>query len=192
MARARWISAFFAAVALLMGGGTATAQTVSSCPIPSGARWLCHEVVLSAPSDDVWALWTTTDGLSSWVAPIAAIDPVAGGVFETSYDASARLGDAGNIRNRVIAILPEHMIVLQIDQAPPGFPHAEAARELITQIDVERLSANETRVRVLMSGFGEGAAFDALLAFFERGNAFTLETLARRISDGPTDWTRAQ
>ena len=48
------------------------------------------------------------------------------------------------------------------------------------------------RVRVVMSGFGEGAAFDALLAFFERGNAFTLETLARRISDGPTDWTRAQ
>jgi len=192
MARARWVSAFFAAVALFMGGGTAAAQTVSSCPIPSGARWLCHEVVLSAPSDDVWTLWTTTDGLSSWVAPIAAIDPVAGGVFETSYDASARLGDAGNIRNRVIAILPEHMIVLQIDQAPPGFPHAEAARELITQIDVERLSASETRVRVVMSGFGEGAAFDALLAFFERGNAFTLETLARRISDGPTDWTRAQ
>jgi hypothetical protein len=63
---------------------------------------------------------------------------------------------------------------------------------LITQIEFARLGANETRVRVLMSGFRAGADFDALLAFFERGNAYTLESLVRRIADGPIDWASAQ
>lgn len=192
MASRRWISAVFYVFAMAMGAGTAAAQTVSECATPGGAHGLCHEVMLPASLDQVWALWTTSEGLATWVAPVAAIDPVAGGVFETSYDRSARIGDAGNILNRVVAIAPEQMIILQIDRAPPGFPHAEAARELITQIQLEGLGVNETRVRVLMSGFRVGADFDALHAFFERGNAYTLESLVRRIADGPIDWASAQ
>lgn len=192
MASRRWISAVLSAFAIAMGAETAAAQTVSECAMPGSAHGLCHEVVLPASLDQVWALWTTSEGLATWVAPVAAIDPVAGGVFETSYDRSARIGDAGNILNRIVGITPEQMIVLQIDQAPPGFPHAEGARELITQIQLKRLGANETRVRVFMSGFRIGADFDALLTFFDRGNAYTLQSLVRRIADGPTDWASAQ
>jgi len=182
----------FSAFAALAWAAPAAAQTVECSRVEaSGERTLCHEVVLPASAAEVWALWATTDGLASWVAPVAAIEPAPGGMFESSYDRNARIGDAGNIRNRVVAIVPQRLLVIQIAAAPPGFPHVEDARELTTLIELEPLGARETRVRVSMLGYREGAGFDALYAFFARGNDFTLQQLRRRVTQGPTDWAAA-
>lgn len=182
------------AVSLLIGGGAwAEPAAVVDCSLPDPAdeRMLCHETVVVAPAAEVWRLMATSEGFSSWAAPVAAIDLRPGGMIETSYDVNARIGDAGNIRNRITGVEPEIRLTMQIAAAPPGFPHADEARELATRIELEPLSAIETRVRVSMSGYRSGEAFDALYAFFARGNSWTLEKLRERVADGPTDW-RAQ
>lgn len=156
---------------------------------PLGGRTLCHEAVIAAPASAVWALFSTDAGLRSWLAPVAAIELRVGGGFETSYDASRGLGDPGNIRNRVVAFTPESLLVIQVAQAPPGFAHADAVRELTTVIALEPIDDARTRVRVSMLGYREGAAFDDLYTFFARGNAWTLNQLIARAANGPTAWT---
>lgn len=174
-------AAFFAPAAF--------AQDVVNCSRaePSGERTLCHEVLVAAPVSDVWRLFTTSEGLRTWLAPVVQIDLREGGAFLTSYDTPDAIGGR-EIRNRVVAFTPERMLVIQIAQAPPGFAHGEDARELATVVTFEQIDDARTRVRVNMLGYREDPAFAELYGFFDRGNAWTLTQLASRVVNGPVDW----
>lgn len=175
---------------ILVFATPAVAQEVRDCSRmeANAERTLCHEIVVVAPVVEVWRLWTTDAGLRSWLAPVAAIDLRPGGLFETSYNSASRIGDANNIRNRVIAFTPERLLVIQVAQAPPGFPHADDVRELTTLIEFEPIDAHTTRVRGSMLGYRAGQAYDDLYAFFERGNAYTFAKLQERVANGPVNW----
>ena len=99
---------------------SARAQGVTPCSntTVTDERVLCHEVAIEAPAAEVWALLTTSEGLRSWLAPVAAIELRVGGMWESSYNRDAQIGDPGNIRNRVIAFVPEQMLIVQVAQAP--------------------------------------------------------------------------
>lgn len=165
------------------------AGAVEDCSAGANAeRVLCQALVVPAPASDVWALLSTSEGWRSWAAPVADIELRSGGRLETSYNPRAAIGDPGNIHNRVLAFTPERLLVIQIADPPPGFPHPNLARELTTAIELEAIDATHTRVRVTMMGYRDQPGFDQLYAFFERGNAFTLMKLRERIERGPVDW----
>lgn len=89
----------------------------------------------------------------------------------------------------ILAYDPERMLTIQNTQAPVGFPHAEGARGTWTVMYFEPLEGDRTRVRFVMLGWAEGPKADAAYAFFERGNAYTLERLKQRASSGaPLPW----
>ena len=54
----------------------------------TGADTISFERVYDAPVEDVWALWTTRDGLAEWFAPegmhveVSALELRVGGAFE--------------------------------------------------------------------------------------------------------------
>lgn len=181
------------ALAVALGAAPAAADPaqVESCTVTaaSSQRALCHEIVVAAPAVDVWRLWSTSEGLASWAAPVAAIDLRVGGVWEASYDRNAALGAPGNIRNRVLSFAPERMLSIAVDSAPLNFPHRDLVGNLWTVIELEPVSAETTRVRVAMYGYGAGDGHDALYAHFERGNAWTLQQLEARVREGPRDWS---
>lgn len=179
-------------VSLLLVAPSA-AQThigVEDCAPPANGeeRVLCHAVVLPASAAEVWALISTSEGWRSWAAPVAEIELRAGGRLETSYDVGAAIGDPANIRNRVLAFVPQRLLAIQIADAPPGFPHPDLARELVTVLELEPIDATHTRLRAVMMGYRAEPGFDRLYSFFERGNAFTLTKLRERIERGPVDW----
>ena len=167
----------------LLATPAAAAPNVEVCSRtePSGDRTLCHSIVVNAPVAEVWRLWSTTEGLQSWLVPVVAIDLRVGGDWEASYNPQGRLGEAGNIRNRVIAFVPERVLVIQIADSPRGFAHEDLARELTTAIELEAVDAEHTRVRVSMLGFGEVEGFEELRNIFDQGNAYTLRKLAEHI-----------
>lgn len=155
-----------------------------------GARTLCHEMVMPAPPAEVWPLFATTEGLASWLAPVAAIDLRIGGLWESSYRPDARIGDPGNIHNRILSHNPEKMLSIAVDRAPPGFPEPELVRTVWTVIDFEAIGRSRTRVRVSMIGYRQGEGYDRLYAMFKAGNAQTLQALHARVVGGPTDWAQ--
>ncbi len=154
-----------------------------------GARTLCHEIELGASAAEIWTLFATSEGLGTWMAPVAAIDARAGGMMEASYTPGGRIGDAGNILNRIDAIAPGESLAISIARAPPGFPHADIAGELTTLIQLEPIDATHTRVRVSMRGYRAGEGFDVLYRHFNAGNAWTLRKLDERVRTGPVNWS---
>jgi uncharacterized protein YndB with AHSA1/START domain len=184
--------AVFAACWLALAGAAAAEENAAVTPCsrtePDATRTLCHEIIVPAARAEVWRLWSTSEGLASWAAPLAAIDLRIGGLWEASYQPDARLGDPGNIQNRVLSYAPGAMLSIQIAAAPPGFPHVDLARRTWTVIDLESINAAHTRVRVSTFGYGEGAGFDQLYAMFDTGNAWSLRKLHERVTGGPADW----
>lgn len=156
-----------------------------------GTRTLCFELVVPAAQAEIWRLFTTTDGLGSWVAPVAAIDLRIGGIWEASYRPDGRIGDPANIRNRVLSYVPLRMLSIAVDSAPPDFPEADLARSVWTVLEFEPAGQTKTRVRVSMLGYRNGEGFERLYARFSSGNSLTLKALHTRVVSGPTDWAAA-
>jgi hypothetical protein len=183
-------TALAAALPLLLLTAPLAAQEAagSSYVAPDGSRVLRHGITVPAPAAEVWEALTTTEGVRSWAVPVAEVDFRLGGVWESSYRPDARIGDPANIRNRFIAYLPMRMVAIQIDRAPPGFPHADLLPELFTVIELEALAPDRTQVTISMVGFRQGDGYDILHRHFDAGNAWSLEQLRKRFAEGPVDW----
>lgn len=166
----------------------------SSYKAPDGTRVLRHEVVVPASIAEVYVALTTAEGWRTWAAPFAVMTPDfgAGAILETSYNPDAKPGEAANIKNRVLAYIPERMFAFQAVQAPAGFKHADLLAHIFTVAELEPVSARRTRIRLSMLGYGDGQAFDELYGFFAKGNAWTMSTLSQRFESGPIDWTKGK
>ena len=147
-----------------------------------GERVLQHTVEIEASAGEVWDAFTTTEGVRSWVTPIAQVDFRMGGIWETSYKPDGRLGDPDNILNEYLAAVPERLLTMRIRRAPPAFEHRELLPALSTVIEIEPLGAGRVRVRESMTGFDRSdARYDQIYAFFDAGNAYSLAKLKEAL-----------
>jgi uncharacterized protein YndB with AHSA1/START domain len=175
---------------LLLCGAVASAQAVrnTSYVLSSGERVLRHEGELEAPLDTVWRTLTTSDGLRSFLAPVASIDLRLGGHWEASHRASARPGDPDNIINEILSYLPREMLAVRVIQATRNFVHPEIAKQVWTVYQLQPLGERRTKLVVSMIGWPSGPAADSVYQFFERGNAYTMRELQQRFVIGPHRW----
>ncbi len=157
-------------------GGSARAQDIN--PVVSVA-------IVEAPVNAVWAAWATSDGLRSWLAPHADIDLRVGGLMRTNYDAKGSLGDSKTIDNRILSLDPGRMLSIQVSKTPDNFPFTDAIQHMWTVVYFEPLGRNRTRVRVVGLGFRPDAESQRMRAFFDRGNAVTLQQLQRHFPARP-------
>ena len=161
--------------------GSAAAQTAgglrdTSHVEPNGHRVIQLSVEVPAPVPDVWAALTTSEGWRRLGVSFAAVDFRTGGIIETGYAPDATAGATGNIRNQIVAYVPERMLAIRTVQAPPGFPHAAEFMQTATVMELDPVG-DHTRLTLTATGFAPGPAFDTLYGFFLRGNGLTLETL---------------
>jgi uncharacterized protein YndB with AHSA1/START domain len=147
------------------------------------AEPLVHEAVVDAPVEDVWAAFTTGEGLRSWMAPHAEIDLRIGGLMRSNYNAQGSLADASTIENRVLAFDPRRMFAMQVAKPPAEFPFPAAIRQMWTIVYFDAVGPRQTRVRTVGLGFGADEESRKMRAFFDRGNAATLTGLQRRFAE---------
>jgi uncharacterized protein YndB with AHSA1/START domain len=155
---------------------------------PNGSRALKLSIDIDAPLSKIWNLLISAEGWRSWAVPVAWVDFGIGGVIETSYTATAVRGQAGNIKNAIVAYVPEQMLVIRNIQAPPNFENAEEFGRTVTVINVRSVSKNRSIVELDGIGFLATPAFDTLLKKFKYGDSWTLEHLKRAAEQGPIDW----
>lgn len=179
------------AVAAQAPAPTASAVTDSSFVVPDGERVLELSIVVPAPIDAVWALFATTEGWTSWAAPVGRVDARVGGVIESSYDPAAALGSSATIRNEIVALVPRRLLVIRNVQAPPNAPFdAPTFQRLQTALRFDSVDAANTRVTLDNAGYREGTLYDGVYRHFLVGNKWTLEQLQRRLVAGPVDWAK--
>jgi uncharacterized protein YndB with AHSA1/START domain len=152
-----------------------------------GTATLSHEVVIPAAPQEVWAAISSIDGWKTWAVPAGWVAAEQPRVLETSYNPAARPGDAANIKNEFVSIVPGRQLVFRTVKAPEGFPHFDALSQVKQTFELTP-EADGTRVRLTGTGYAKSEAGNAVLAFFKGGNKASLEMLRERFENGPIDW----
>ena len=149
-----------------------------------GTRVLQQSLVVPAAVADVWTAFTTSEGFASWAAPVAFVDFRLGGYIEATYDPKGTIGAPGNIRNEIVAFVPQRMLAIRNTQTPPSTAFdASTFQKLHTVIFFEAAGATATRVTIVQPGYGTGEKFDGVYTHFARGNAWSLQQLAKRFAE---------
>lgn len=160
----------------------------SSFAEATGDRVLQLSIVVPAPRAEVWAAFTTSEGYRTWATPLAWVDLKVGGIIETNYNPTAKLGSPDNIRNQITAYLPDRLLALRNVQAPAGFPGAAELGQTAVVIELASPTPDTTRITLSGVGYGPGPVFDNLYRQFEWANAYSLSELKARFVSGPVDW----
>jgi uncharacterized protein YndB with AHSA1/START domain len=166
--------------AMLLALAASPSQAEMTARAPDGTHGLTHEAVVDAPPAQVWAAVSTAEGWKSWAVPVAWAP--GADVIETSYKPTAAPGDPSTIRQQVLLRLPERLMVFRTVKAPAGFPDFETYAKVVNALELEPMGEERTRVRLTATGYADTEAGRRLLAFFERGNATTMDALKARFA----------
>ncbi|UCG32867.1 MAG: SRPBCC domain-containing protein [Phycisphaerales bacterium] len=148
-------------------------------------RILRKEVTVTASPQEVWLAWTTTDGAKSFFAPEAHIELRVGGPYELYFNPSAPEGQRGSEGCRVLSFLPGEMLSFSWN-APLKFPEIRKERTCVV-LRFEHLGDGRVRVKVYHHGWGEGAQWDQVYAYFDRAWDLVLGRFGQRFSPAATE-----
>lgn len=143
---------------------------------------IVREATLPLPRGQVWPLWTSSEGLASWLVPDSAIELIPGGRYEWFFMPDNPWGSRGGEGNRVLAFLPERMLSFSWN-APP---HLARVRPQHTWVVVAFADEGEgTKVTLEHLGWPEQAGNDEpqwaeCIAYFENAWTQVMEALARK------------
>ena len=163
---------------------------VAAFAAAAGERMLVNEVVVKAPVAEVFKAWTTSEGIASFFAPEARIEPVPGGLFEVYMNPYAKPGLKGADDMRVLAVQENRMLSFTWN-APPSLPEARKQRTVVILRFAPQPPGEPdgTRVTLTHVGWGDGGEWDANYKYFEKAWPNVLANLQRRFAEGPIDFT---
>ncbi|MCP4076790.1 MAG: SRPBCC domain-containing protein [Gammaproteobacteria bacterium] len=145
------------------------------------------EIKVAASVEDVWAAWTTENGVKSFFAPDCKIDLCPDGMYEIYFNPDAPHGEKGGEGLRILAIQPMSMFSFTWN-APPTLPEVRGQRtHVIIRFQAEY--DNETTVRLIHQGWGTGGEWEDAYQYFNRAwREIVLPRLKLRFEQGPIDW----
>lgn len=150
-------------------------------------RAITKQIEVAATLDQAWDAWTTREGITSFFAPDAKIEPRVGGAFQIYIDPLAQPGMKGADEMRFMALQPKKMISFDWN-APPQLAEARQQRTFVV-IRFEPVNDKTTRVSLHHSGWGDGGEWDKAYTYFDRAWGNVLGNLKKRFDSGPLDWT---
>lgn len=140
-----------------------------------------NEGVIPAPIEEVWKVFSTSEGYKTLGPALAEVDLRIGGLIRSRYRADGTLGDAETIENVILAYEPPTMIAMRIHKTPATFPFKEAWKNPWTVMTLTPLDGGRTQLRVTSLGYGADEESLAMRRFFAAGNQQTIETLRRHF-----------
>ncbi len=159
--------------------------------LPGSERTLVTEAMVEGSLDEVWAAFTVKEEIESWMVPLAEVDFRVGGTMRTNYSKEAGIGGPGTIVHHILAYEPGRMITTRFD-APQSAGDKKLAEKTWVVTRMEPVSPTRTRVTETMVGWGTGEEWDKVYAFFEKGNAWTMDRLVKKFAGRhPADEGRA-
>jgi uncharacterized protein YndB with AHSA1/START domain len=159
--------------------------TVATFTEAGGSRSLQFSIDIDAPAKLVFDAFTDASLITRWESALAVIDLRQGGSMEESYTPGAKGGDPENIRHEIIAYVPGRMLVYRNTNAPSRLPGRELYKQVVSVLEVQDLGPGRSRLVVSQAGYGPGAEFDKLYAFFKAENPEAMHDLKTAL-ESPT------
>jgi uncharacterized protein YndB with AHSA1/START domain len=174
------LAAMLVVATLLPGTPVRTAVKDDSFKDANGARVLKESIVVDAPPAAVWTAFTTDDAFVKWSGvPVAHVTPGNDGLIEFGLMPGSKIGDALNVKNRLLVYLPDSLLVWRNEFVPAGGPFDPATFATVrTMIALAPVGGDKTVVTETVVGFGDGAKYDQLYDHLRGGNAEYLSMLA--------------
>jgi uncharacterized protein YndB with AHSA1/START domain len=179
----------FSFLLLLLAGASAaqtpdllTSPSFVSSASPSTERKLVIEIEVPAPVHELWAAFTTSEGLMTWLAPKATVDLRPGGDWIVGFPGGGSTGGG-----TIVSLIPEKELVLSA-LAPDQFPHVRAERT--RAVFTFEAHGDSTVVRLTQTGWKTGKEWDRAYEYLVAGNAELLSALFHRFAEGPIDWAK--
>jgi uncharacterized protein YndB with AHSA1/START domain len=164
--------------------------TVFSGVVAAAERSIDKEVIVSASLDQAWDAWTSREGITSFFAPDAQIDPRVGGAFHIYFRPGAPLGQKGADDMRYLALQPKRMLSFDWN-APLSLPEARAQRTFVV-LRFFPVDAAHTRLTLHHVGWGDGGEWDQAYDNFVRAWDIVLGHLKQRFETGRLDWSQVK
>jgi predicted enzyme related to lactoylglutathione lyase/uncharacterized protein YndB with AHSA1/START domain len=142
-------------------------------------RVIVREKVVGLPRAQVFSLFTSTEGITTWLADAAKVELRPGGPYEIEFMPDAPLGSRGSESCRVLSFIADRMVSFTWN-APPQF---DKTRFLHTWVVVELEDAPEgTRVVIThtgwpASGLRDEPQWEETFAYFDSAWSWVLERL---------------
>lgn len=146
-------------------------------------RAIEKRATVSAPRDDVWRAWTTSEGLTEFLCPRCHVELRPGGPYEIIFNVDAPDGDRGSEGCRVLAFVPGRMLAFTWN-SPPTLPATRCQRTTVV-VELADAPGGGTEVVLTNGGYVDGPNWDAAYAYFDRAWGFVLAALERRFVEGP-------
>jgi uncharacterized protein YndB with AHSA1/START domain len=157
------------------------AGPVSVTRVATPERALRFEVTVPASLDEVWAAFTTTDGLATWLWRDTRVDARPGGDWLAIFPQSTAGGT-------IVSLTPKtHLLIAAM--APEQFPAVRAARTQAL-FEFAAVTPSSTRVSLVQTGWKTGDEWDAAYEYLAGGNAELLTQLYQRFASGPIAWPK--
>ena len=149
-------------------------------------RAIWKEIIVAATVGDVWAAWTTEEGVKTFFAPQANVDLAISGRYEMFFNPDAPVGSQGGKGLRILSYLPEEMLSFEWN-APPEYPTVRQEKTWVV-IQFEAQSPDSTQVVLTHLGWQEGGEWDQVYDYFVRAWDVVMGCLQHRFSVGVIDW----
>jgi uncharacterized protein YndB with AHSA1/START domain len=143
-------------------------------------------VDVPAPVADVFGAFTVEEQITTFFAPAAKVDQVAGGAYELYFVLDAPEGSRGCEGCTFVEIMPDAKLVFTWNH-PPSIPTLRTAHGLVT-LSFARSAAGTTTVELVHDGFRSGGDWEEGRAYFDRAWGLVLDRLKQRFETGPISW----
>ncbi|MEO1084349.1 MAG: SRPBCC domain-containing protein [Acidobacteriota bacterium] len=140
-----------------------------------------YETEVNANLDTVWNAFTTSEGVRSWMAPVAEVELAVGGKMRTNYNPEGTLDDATSIENTILSFDPKRMLSLKATKFPEGFPFEEAARTTWAIFYFSELPSDRTKITVVGLGYTDDEPSQKMREFFAGANEYSLGMLKKAV-----------
>ena len=130
----------------------------------SAIRSLVKEIEVGAAPDEVWSAWTSNEGIAAWWGPAASnISLRIGGPFEILFSQDAPEGERGSEGCRILSYVPGESLSFTWN-APPHLPLRSVNTWVVVTFTPDAVG---TKVRLVHTGFLDGADWDDYLNYFD-------------------------
>lgn len=140
---------------------------------------LSKETIVNASIDDVWKMWTTTDGVQSFFAPNAKVELYVGGPFEIYFDMSQPYGKRGSEPCQILSYLPKKMLSFEWN-APPSFGELRDIHTIVV-VQFDTLDNGQVKVTLTHHGWGEGENWQSIYDYFDSAWDWVLANFAKQF-----------
>jgi uncharacterized protein YndB with AHSA1/START domain len=181
-----FLAAIGASLVVTSGAARAADVRASIVPMASGERAVRVDATLKQPPETTWKFFSTEDGLKCWAAPVIRLDLRIGGSLKSNYDRSASIGDAGTISLGILNYVENEVMTYKVSLNDAFSAELRSQDGNLQEIiQLQRRPDGGTHLVSSMVGWGTGAEWDKAVVFFEKGNEWSYQQLAKCVEGLP-------